>query len=229
MLGDERDEDSDIPSIFQNSPYYNNNEFVEVLRDKKHLFSLITLNCQSLNAKYNELCLLLQDIEELSNCPIDAICLQETWLGEHSDTSLLNIPGYNLISKGKSCSTHGGVAIYLSTDYDFQILSYHSRSNIWDGLFVEIERKSVDVTQNSKKMIIGNIYRPPRNNVNNYHTFTDELNEIMVNLQCLRQDVALVGDFNLDLLKIQSNDHIKDYFDTVLQARRYPCFSHGSR
>ena len=40
---------------------------------------------------------------------IHAICLQETWLSENSDTSLLHIDGFNLIMQGKICSAHADV------------------------------------------------------------------------------------------------------------------------
>ena len=228
MLDDGREEEDDIPSIFHNSPYFDNTEFINVLCAKKDLFSLITLNCQSLNAKFNDIYLFLQDIKSLSNCSIGALCLQETWLDENCDTSLLNIPGYTLISKGKSCSTHGGTAIYLNDEYDYKILSYSSESNIWDGLFIEIEKTSTSVNQ-TKKLIIGNIYRPPRNNVNNYSIFIEELNEIMVGMNRFKKEVVIVGDFNLDLLKIQTNNHIKDYFDMIIANGFVPKITHPTR
>ena len=42
------------------------------------------------------------------------MCIQETWLTDQSDVSLFKIDGYNLISQGKKCSAHGGLAIYLN-------------------------------------------------------------------------------------------------------------------
>ena len=215
LLGNEGNENPEIPEVFQSSPYYDFDGFIEVSKSKKKVFSLITLNCQSLNAKFTELNLFLQEIIN-SSCHIDALCLQETWLSDNSDTSLFDIDGYTLISKGKASSRHGGVAIYLSDNFCFKILPFESRSNIWDGLFIEIHETVDHVIGNKKKLIIGNIYRPPRNRVDNYQTFIEEINEIMSDLQRQRQEVIIVGDFNLDLLKIRSNVHIKDYFDMVI-------------
>ena len=46
------------------------------------------------------------------------VCVQETWLSEASYISLLALANYNLISQGIICSSHGGLAIYLTKKYD---------------------------------------------------------------------------------------------------------------
>ena len=65
--------------------------------------------------------ILLKDVE--NSCKIGAMCLQGTWLSNESDTSLLKIEGYNLISVGKTCSAHGGLAIYLNHEMKYKILN----------------------------------------------------------------------------------------------------------
>ena len=42
-------------------------------------------------------------------CEFDAIYLQETWLSEDSDKSLLCLEDYAFISLGKTYSTRGGL------------------------------------------------------------------------------------------------------------------------
>ena len=42
-----------------------------------------------------------------------AICIQESWMPDVKDTSLVDIPEYTCIYKGKTCSNNGGVIIYL--------------------------------------------------------------------------------------------------------------------
>ena len=73
-----------------------------------------------------------------NHCFFGAICIQETWLSDNSDTSLLRLGGYNLISQGKICTTHGGVAIYLSDKYNYKLLSLHKYSEIWESQFIEV-------------------------------------------------------------------------------------------
>ena len=77
---------------------------------------------------------------ELNNNDIqfDAICLRETWLFTDQDSALFNIPGYQLINQGKSCSSHSGLIIFLSNDYYYSIRSSHNDSKLWDGMFIEV-------------------------------------------------------------------------------------------
>ena len=103
--------------------------------------------------------------------------------------SLLKIGGYNLISVGKTCSAHGGLAIYLNDEMNYKILSLYEQSNIWEGQFIEVRKLS-----SSKKLIIGNIYRPPNNTTENYNCFSEELSRILAILTKSKSDVIIAGD-----------------------------------
>ena len=149
---------------------------------------------------------------------ISVICLQETWLAADSDTSLFQLDGYNLIHKGKSCSAHGGVAIYLHKDYEYEIINTHSGSNIWDGIFIKI---TINYNNIKKKIILGNIYRPPRPTVENILTFIQELNQIINNLRNYK-NVIITGDFNLDSLKFRVNNNINEYLDFMISNSYFP-------
>ena len=72
------------------------------------------------------------------NCEFSVIYLQDTWLSKPSDISLLFLNNYNIISQGKICSSHGGLAIYKFFLYKYKNLNLHNHSDMWEGLFVEI-------------------------------------------------------------------------------------------
>lgn len=208
------DNDEEAPSIFQHSPYYNDEGLEELFTVNQSSFKLLSLNVQSLNAKF---CELKMYIENCCKSRFHAICLQETWLTDDFDLSQLQLEGYNLISKGKVASRHGGVAIYLKDSFNYNILSYSSAAKIWDGLFLEIViNESFSQTKTRKTIILGNIYRPPRDNVENYNTFTCEIEQILHSLQINNKDVAIAGDFNIDLLKINEKSIFNEYFETVV-------------
>ena len=133
------------PWLFQNSPYYHTHEFCRLLDSKRDAFIILSLNCQSLHAKFEYLRTYL---ESYNNYKIGAVCLQETWLAADSDLSLLQHDGYNLISVGKSCSAHGGVAIYLHENFNFKIIDHGMSSDIWDGQIFEFFEESALVTNN---------------------------------------------------------------------------------
>jgi len=109
LLDNSNDED-ETPQIFLHSPYYSTEGIGHFLSTNNDGFKVFSLNCQSLNSKFNELKIYTEGTFESK---FDAICLQETWLSSSSDVSLLQLDGYNFISKEKCASNHGGVAIIL--------------------------------------------------------------------------------------------------------------------
>ena len=79
----------------QHSSYYSTSTLINELADKKDSFNILSLNCGSINAKIDQLMITLNEYKH-SGCNFDAVCLQETWLNDQSDTCLLQI-GYKLI------------------------------------------------------------------------------------------------------------------------------------
>lgn len=216
--GLDAEDNANEPTLFQNSPYYSNSQFIELLADQLNKFTILSLNCQSLNAKFE----LLKSYIEMYNTEfsnLSAVCLQETWLSAGSDTSLLQIENYNLIYKGKSCSAHGGVAIYLHDSFQYEIVDFGNNSEIWDGLIIKI---STNYSTNCNKILtLGNIYRPPRQNVTNISTFINELNDLFHFLKN-QKNVIITGDFNLDLLKFKQCNAINDFLEFMISCNYLP-------
>ena len=91
-----------------------------------------------------------------------AICIQESWLKQGQDSSLFQIPGYNLMSQPKVCSEHGGLITLLKKEYTHNVRGVYKSSDIWEGLFIDVFHENTN-----RKITIGNIYRHPRNNNSN--------------------------------------------------------------
>ena len=187
--------------LIKSSSYYTCDTLVATLAENTERFSLLSLNCQSLNSKFDNILILVECLGQ-NNCYFSAICLQETWLDDDADLSLYNIPGYVCIGQGKHCSAHGGLLIYLyhTLIYDLNIIPVNSET--FEGMFVKI------LNANGRNIYLGNIYRPPRNNNSelSIQTFLDYLNPSLENFNKLHSDVILVGDFNINLLKY--NDQV---------------------
>ena len=101
----------------------------------------------------------------------------------------------------KHCCAHSGLVklIYLSNTYQHEVLNIHEQSNLWDGQFVKISGMLHNIY-----IILGNIYRPPNDiNDSNYKTLFDELIRILAILNKLKQEVIIVGDINIELLKVR--------------------------
>ena len=160
-----------------------------------------------------------------TRCKLSAICLQETWLSSESDTSLFELPGYNFVSVGKFCSAHSGLGIYISDDYNFKVMNMHEQSMLWDGMFVEISGQSL----NDNKIMLGNMYRLPRNIIDDYNTFFGELVPILTQLNKSKSEVVIAGDFNLYLLKLNENNIVSNFFDIISSQMFHPTITLPTR
>ena len=201
----------EMPNLLVHSPYYDNDSAIKLLKDKTDVLSILSLNSQSIQAKFNQLQVYVKMFQD-ENCPFSVICLQETWLKDNCDVSLLQLEGYTFVHEAGSCSAHGGVAMYIRGNIEYKIIELNRDRTIWDGIFVEI---SFEIGYINRKVIIGNIYRPPRDNADNYNTFFNDLDELFTSLR-RTSDIVLVGDFNIDLLKINVKSYAKDFFDIIM-------------
>ena len=198
LLSNECDVDDEILNI-DASPYYSHDTICDVLKSHSNKFSILSLNCQSINAKFSKLQIFLDELK-LSNFEFSAVCLQETWLKDDADLSLLQLRNYQCIYQGKHCSHHGGLMIYLHNKYSYSIHIKPEQSDLWEGLFIRIDNQG-----NGKNIDIGNIYRPPKDNnsSSNVSQFTQELSPVLEQMTNSNSHCILLGDFNINLLNIK--------------------------
>ena len=77
-------------SIVAESPYIETKKVVDYLKPLKDTFSVLDLNIQSINAKFDTFKMLVDDLAQ-NGFEFSAICLQETWLNENMDSSFFNL------------------------------------------------------------------------------------------------------------------------------------------
>ena len=185
------------------------------------MFSILSLNIQSLKAKFDLLHIFVQ---QLRNHEFSAKCLQESWLSNVADTSLYQLEGYTLILQGKTCSQHGGLIIYLNNNYNYKNITPGEESQIWGKQFLEITRRNC-----TYKLLLGNIYRPPCELNNNYLLLNNELNLVLSQLNNLNCEVILAGDYNIYLLNINTKETISDFFDMITCQSFFPRITLSTR
>ena len=200
------------------SSYYSHDQIPTLLSKKVHRFTTLTLNCQSLNSKFDKLSLLIFDLKQHS-FEFGALCLQETWLTDDADLSFFQIPNYICISQGKYCSNHGGLIIYLHLDYLYDPFIISFKSDLWEGMIIKILNNV-----NEKHIYLGNIYRPPRENYNTeaMETFINELNNFIRSVDKSKSVIILHGDFNIDLLKLRNKTTSKNFMEYMLSIGMLP-------
>ena len=218
-------EDTDELNIIQHSPYYRDDELIKSRMYHNNGLSILSLNCQSLHAKFEYIKLLL-DKFSCNNCPLQVICLQETWFTANTDLSPYIIPGYHIISTGRYASNHGGLVIYLSDIWNYEVKTCNTDSQIWERQIIEISNPS---TSARNKITIENIYRPPYNLQTNINTFMTEFNSTLLQYHSNSRNAYLCGDYNIDLLKMTSIQMHEDYFDNILSAGYIPTITLPTR
>ena len=185
---------------FEYSPYFSQEMFVKQFNEisKSNSFTMLSLssNAQSLHAKFDKLILLLE-VLRAKNLEFSLVLYVYKKLGliiiQTYHCSRLN----SCITKGKYCTAHGGLIIYLHNRYDYKIRDTGEDSSIWEGLFIDIFH-----SQSQNHIDLGNIYRPPKDNNSNANIqlFIDELHPILQTFT--NTNTILCGDFNIDLLQV---------------------------
>ena len=100
--------------IIKHFPHFTDEELI-IKKNKQNTFVVLSLNCQSLNIKMDQINMKLENLRKI------AVKL-EPWLSNDSNISLLQLDDFTLIFQGKICSAHGSLFIYLNNKYDYNIL-----------------------------------------------------------------------------------------------------------
>ena len=81
------------------SPFIDTHKLREKLYTVKSNLSIVSLNAQSIRAKFDEFQVAMNEINKKHHVSI--ICIQESWLSSECCTTLFELPDYQLIAKGK--------------------------------------------------------------------------------------------------------------------------------
>ncbi|XP_074656877.1 uncharacterized protein LOC141910064 [Tubulanus polymorphus] len=160
-------------------------------------------NTEGLPAHYND----IANDERLSG--IDYICVTETWLTD--DHNSVDIQGYNFHHQTRSMSydidhemvtqIHGGVGIYakLTSDYDQ----------------IPLQTKNIEcmaIKDHKSGIAFAVIYRPPSYNVT---PFKIALRDVICEIRSHSDQIAIVGDFNENVLVSSSVANMLETFGYV--------------
>ena len=188
--------------------------------------SVVTLNCQSLNAKFDQLRAVTHELEVNHSFKFSVILLQETWIsGKDPDISLFNLPGYQSFALGASCSSKGGLLCYVCDTIKAKVKLKVDNSRSFECIFIELEGSE------SASVIIGNIYRPPRQN-NNDASITNFITEFRPVMQSILKEcdnTILAGDFNINLLKVLEREKYAEFLDLMMSFGFAPRITYPTR
>ena len=119
----------------------------------------------------------------------------------------------NNYTRYKTFSTikYGGCVIYVRDTYNTNMVSSLSGSNSFsDCLYVNIS-----ITGSVKPLCVGAYYRHNKHDKNTLHKFIDQLDTQLHSTDIRNKRVIIMGDMNIDLTKLSSNNDIELYFNTL--------------
>ena len=121
----------DQKDTFIPSNYYSIDDFVKISKNNDNNFSSLSLNIESINAKFNQITAFVENLDR-NKYKIDALLFQESWLSdiqcENKAIDHYNIPGYHTISLRRKCGRKGGILIYLNNIYTYSVRDIYTPS-----------------------------------------------------------------------------------------------------
>jgi hypothetical protein len=154
---------------------------------------------------------------------IDIILLCETFMNDKI-INRCKIKGYKLQTwENRKVKTKGGVAIYVKKG-----LKTFSRKDLnifeegfFESCFIELDRKN-----NSKNIIIGEIYRIPGTNEK---LFLEKYESLLKTIATEKKETIIGTDQNIDYLKINSYSNSSALFDINLNNNMTPTIIRPTR
>ena len=100
------------------------------------------------------------------------------------------------------CHGHCGLITYVHKTYRSEKkITINLDATGWEYLSIDILHNS----RNATKYTLTNVYRPPERFVDELNVFIQEFSSILIFLQDLNRISFVCGDFNINLLEINSN------------------------
>ena len=217
LLDRNDNDDNEETPVLQHSPYYSDNQFIDIISKDTGL-SILDMNICNAFTKFDEFEIFIQRVN-VSN-PVSIICLNECWLSDQCDVSILHLPNYNMFYQVGKCPGHShcGLITYINDSFKSEKVHIDQITTGLEHLTVKVSHN----TQNAKKYIISNIYRPPERYVIELDLFTSEFSQFIDTIRGLKRSSFICGDFNINLLDINSNDHVNEYFVSICSRGFFP-------
>ena len=184
------------------SQYYLAHEFKAL--KKSESFTILHSNLNGLENKLDE----YQNFINSSVCDIDVLCISETSQKENTHFNVnITIDGYRQPFTLGSKTSRGGVAIYVKNDIDVverNDLNLINKS--FEIVWVEIRNDK------HKNIVCGCLYRHPNSDIDEFMKY---IAKCLTKVNKEKKECYLSGDFNIDLLKYDSNNKYAEFLNTM--------------
>ena len=205
--------------------YFENHEFVNFIGKREEKFSVYSQNIRSINNKIDDIQELLSEIET-EKFSFSILLFQEIWAANNAQTTRLE--NYqDIILQTREGKRGGGLGIYLKQNLSYEIID--ELSYILEG---EFETQFIKVFFGKNKFkIIGNIYRIPGGNLNNFiEWFGEKLTFLKTDPVLKKSDeIIFGGDFNANFLNFDSHNQTNDLLNLLISTSFLPMITLPTR
>jgi len=198
--------------------YYETKDFINSNFEHESNFSTLHLNIASLQFHHEELKILL----EMLDFQFDSIMITETKIQKDIPPFKdINIPNYHIFHTPTEAQK-GGTLIYISNKLiskPRKDLEFYQAKDV-ESTFAEI------IIPNGKNIIIGCIYKHHTIEIEDFEKlFLPKLKK--ANKE--KKPVIIAGDFNIDLLKLNTHSQTNNYFDNITNLNFMPLITFPTR
>ena len=160
-------------------------------------------NINGLETKFDN----LHEFISNTSSKMDIIAITET--SQKNDESFIlktDIEGYVNCSTPSNISK-GGTALYINDKFDsFERMDLKIQNDNFETTWVEIVNKL------SKNIVVASIYRHPRYNFAEFFAYLEKSLNILTKEN---KEIYLCGDFNIDLLQIETINSYQQFYDML--------------
>ena len=200
----------DQPDSFSTCKYFTPEEMQTI--DLSNQLSVFHLNISSLSYHFDEFNTFLNS----NKLKPTIIGITETRIKKGQDPlNDISLPNYN-IEHTSTEGPNGGALLYLD-----KTINYTTRDDLLLYKTKELESIFVEIIQpKGKNLIVGCIYRHPHMEITEFNEHF--LTKLISNLKKEKKDVLLLGDFNIDLLKYDSQVAVASFLDKMYANAMIP-------
>lgn len=177
-------------------PTYNMPQLESLVKNRG--MNLFHLNVQGLLSSHIHISRILQNFPK-----INLLTLSETHLKSNDTNGILEIWGFNFVSRHRENGPGGGVAAYISENIAWERKENLEHNEI-ECLWLEI------IVEKSKNFLVCIFYRPPDGSRYRSKNFDDHFTEMLSFATSTDKEIILLGDANVDYLKRNVNCSFKD-------------------
>lgn len=213
-----------IDAVFDfDCKYYEPDAYRSLVKNLHRPSSFFHLNCQGISAKWEKFSLLLTELYHDSTFSFDFIGISEAF--SHNSDDRIHLEGFHpIISNLREHSTRGGVAMFISSKFNYVVRKDLSifLPHIFESLFIEC-------IVNKKKTIVGVVYRPNTPPKADLDIFSFHLIELMEIISHETKNCIIMGDINIDFLNESSHSKTSEIVDNVYACGYSPVITQPTR